>query len=258
MPQHQGGHKALFLLPVQPFESAVVFLRDPVHREDVVLQPLPGGGEVDHRERQQKHPLIPGLQVGQQLGGVLGKGDQVGREDVGVIPGAHRLALFLHFHLADVGELAFHRFDGLELIHRLNVHGDGQLRVQLQNFRQQLVRELRRHDLQIGRSAPILPHPEQAGLPEVKAVRGDIVLGAQAGLGDVPPGKAERLPAAGVHLAVEQSQPPLAVQGLRGHAQPLEVAHHVGLHPLQTGPGLADPIGGQAKGDVLGTLDPVV
>ena len=37
----------------------------------------------------------------------------------------------------------------LELVYRLNVHGDGQLGVQFQNLRQQLIRKLRRHDLQI-------------------------------------------------------------------------------------------------------------
>ena len=53
----------------------------------------------------------------------------------------------------------------------------------------------------------MLAHPEQAGLPKVEAVRGDIVLGAQPRFGNVLPGEAERLPAAGMHLAVEQGQP---------------------------------------------------
>ena len=198
------------------------------------------------------------MQVGQQLRRVFGKGNEVGGQDVGIIPGPHRLALFFHLHFSNVGQLAFYRFNGLELIHRLNVHGDGQLRVQLQDFRQELVGELRSHDLQIGSRTPILAHPEQAGLPKVEAVRRDIVFGTQPCFGNVLPGEAERLPAAGVHLAVEQGQPRPPVQGLRGHSKPFEVACHIGLHTLQPGPGLPDPIGGQAKGDILGTLDPVV
>ena len=139
------------------------------------------------------------MQIGQQLRRVLAERDKVRREDVGIIPGPHRLALFFHFHFADVGELAFDGLNGFELIHRLNVHGDSQLRIQLQNLRQQLVRELGGQNLQVGRRAPILAHPERPGLPEVEAVRGDIVLCAHACFGDVLPGETKGLPAAGVH-----------------------------------------------------------
>ena len=67
------------------------------------------------------------------------------------------------------------------------MEGYGHFCIQLQNFRQQFIRELRRQNLQVGNSAPILAHPEQAGVPEVKAVRGDIVLGAEPRLRDVLP-----------------------------------------------------------------------
>ena len=59
VPQHQRGHKALLLLPVQPLQGAVVFLRDAGDGEHVILQPLAGGGEVDDGERQKEHPLVP-------------------------------------------------------------------------------------------------------------------------------------------------------------------------------------------------------
>ena len=74
------------------------------------------------------------MQVGQQLGGILGKGDEIGRENVRIISSAGSLALLLHFHLVNVGDFALDRFNGLDLIHRLNVHGNGQLGVQLQNL----------------------------------------------------------------------------------------------------------------------------
>ena len=37
-------------------------------------QPLPRWGGVDDQERQEEHSLVAALQVGQQFGGVLGKG----------------------------------------------------------------------------------------------------------------------------------------------------------------------------------------
>ena len=98
----------------------------------------------------------------------------------------------------------------------------------------------------IGRRAPIPPHPERAAVPEVEAVRGDVILCPHAMPGNVLPGKAERLPAARVHLAMEQGQPLPPVQRLGLNAQTVEVAHHIGLHTLQPGPGLGHTLGGQA------------
>ena len=109
-------------------------------------------------------------------------------------------------------------------------------------FCQELVRELGRQNLQVGRRAPVLADAERPGLPEVEAVRRDVVLCAKARFWDVLPGEAERLPVAGVHLAVEQGQPRLPVHRDRGNAQPFEVACHIGLHPFQAGAGLRDPL----------------
>ena len=217
----QRGHIALLLLPVQPLDGTVIFLRDAVHGENVVFQPLPRGGGVDDQERQEEHSLVAALQVGEQLGGVLGKGNEVRRQNLHVVPGTDSLFLFLRFHAAYVGDLALDGLNGLELVYRLNVHGDGQLGVQLQNFRQQLIRKLRRHDLQIGRRAPHLADTESPALPEVEAVRGNIVLCPHARLGNVFPRKAERLTPAGVHLPVQHRQPIPAIQRAGLDAQPL-------------------------------------
>ena len=200
--QGQRGHKALLLLPVQPLQSAVVFLRDAAHREHIVFQPLAGGRDIDNRKRQEEHPLVAGLQIGQELRRVLAECNQVRGQDVGIVPGPHRFPLFLHLHFPDVGELALDGLNGLELIHRLNMERNRHFRIQLQDLRQELVRELGRQNLQVGRRAPVLADAECPGLPEVEAVRRDIVLCAKPGFGDVLPGEAERLPVAGVHLAV--------------------------------------------------------
>ena len=254
----QRGHKALLLLPVQPLDGAVVFLCDAAHGKHIVFQPLTVGCKVYHRKGQQKHSLIPGLQVGQQLGGVLGKGNEVGRQNLHIVPCPDSLFLFLGFHAANIGNFALDGFDGFKLIHRLNVHGDSQLRIQFQNLSKELVRQLRRQNLQIGHRTPIAAHPESAAVPEVEAVRGDIVLGAKAVFGNVLPRKAERLPVAGVHLAVKQGQPPPPVQGLGLHPQPVEVAHHIGLHTLQPWPGLGHTLGGEPKGNIFCALNAVV
>ena len=111
--QGQRGHKALFLLPVQPFQSAVVFLCNAGNGEHIVFQPLAGGGQVDDSERQEEHPLISGLQIPQELRRVLGKGDKVGGQNIHVIPGADGLFLFLHFHAVNVRDFPLDRLDRL-------------------------------------------------------------------------------------------------------------------------------------------------
>ena len=77
-------------------------------------------------------------------------------------------------------------------------------------------------------------------------------------MGDVGPLEAERLPTAGVKLAVEQGQPLPPIEGLGLHPQPLKVAHDVGLHTLQPRAGSGHVLGGDAESDVLGTLNAVV
>ncbi|MFQ9702253.1 MAG: hypothetical protein ACLR0U_07840 [Enterocloster clostridioformis] len=42
------------------------------------------------------------------------------------------------------------------------------------------------------------------------------------------------------------------------NTQPLEVSHHIGLHPFQAGAGLRDPFGGYAESDILGAFNAVV
>ena len=142
--QHQRGNESLLLLPVQPLDGTVVFLCDARNGEHIVFQTLLCGSEVYYRKGQQEHSLVPGLQVGQQFSGVLGKGNEVGRKNVHIISCPDSLFLFFHLHAANIADLALHRLNCLELIHSLNVHGDGEFRIQFQDFSQQLIRKLRR------------------------------------------------------------------------------------------------------------------
>ena len=234
----------MLLLPVQTAQSTVVFLRDAAHREHIVFKPLPGGSEVHHCKGQQEHSLVTALQVGEQLGGILGKGNEVGRQNLHIVTGTDGLFLLLRFHAANVGDLSLDRLNGLELVYRLNVHGDGQLGVQLQNLRQQLIRKLRRHDLQIRRRAPHLADTESPALPEIEAVRGNVVLCPHARLGNVFPRKAERLTPAGVHLPMQHRQPIPAIQRTGLDAQPFQIAHDIRLHAPQPWTRLCHALGG--------------
>ena len=184
------------------------------------------------------------MQVGEQLGGVLGKGNEVRRQNLHVVPGTDSLFLFLRFHAAYVGDLSLNRLNGLELVYRLNVHGDGQFGVQFQNLRQQLIRKLRRHDLQIGRRTPHLADTESPALPKVETVRGDVVLCPHARLGNVFPHKAERLTPAGMHLPMQHRQPIPAIQRAGLDAQPFQIAHDIRLHAPQPGTRLRHALGG--------------
>ena len=198
------------------------------------------------------------MEVGQQGRRVLGVGNEIRGQDVRVVAAPGGLALLLHLHLVDVGDFALDRLDGLGLVDRLDVEGDGHFRVQLQQLQQELVGQLGGHDLQVGGRPPGLAHPEGAGLPEVEAGGNNEIFRPHARLGDVPPGEAEGLPAPWVHLSVERLQSLPPIQGHGMYPQPLEVAHDVRLHPLQPGPGGGEVGGGNTKGDVLGAHDPVV
>ena len=247
----QRRNKTLLLLPVQTAQSAVVFLCDAAHGKHIVFQPLAGRSKVYHCKGQQKHSLIARLQISKKLRCVLAECDQVRGKNVRVIAGAYSLSLFLHFHFSDVRDFPLDGLDCLELIHGLNVHGHGHFRIQLQDFRQQLIRKLRCHNLQVGHCAPILVDTKCAGLAEVETVRGDKVFCAKSGLWDVFPRKAERFAAPRMHLAMKQRKAGPPVHRLRGNAQSLKVSHDIGLHTLQTGPCLRNPLGGYAKGDVF-------
>ena len=61
-----------------------------------------------------------------------------------------------------------------------------------------------------------------------------------------------------MHLAIKQGQPCPPVHRLTGNTQPLEVSHHIGLHPFQAGAGLRNPFGGYAESDVFGAFNAVV
>lgn len=99
--QGQGGHEALLLLPVQPLQCTVVFLRDAAHREDIVFQPLAGGGKFTTVNVRRN---IRSLRDWRSARSSAASFENVIRSgaSVRVMPGPHRLSLFFHFHFANV------------------------------------------------------------------------------------------------------------------------------------------------------------
>ena len=65
--QRQAGHKALFLLVVQPDKRAVILLCHTCGLEHIVAQLLLGVGHIQHKKGQHEKPFVPGLQFVQQL-----------------------------------------------------------------------------------------------------------------------------------------------------------------------------------------------
>ena len=255
--QRQTAHQPFFLLEVKPCQLAVVLLRDAGCLEDVVVQ-LPGiVRRVQHQEGHKEHSLVPALQVLQELLGLGTVGGEVGRDNVHVISSADGLFLFLDFRFIQVGDFPFDRLDGLDLVYGLDMQADDQRAFHIQKISQHPVIQLRRENLQKRNSPVFFTHTELLAGAELEAGRCDEILGGQTGRSQPLPFKAERHLFIHVENAVKLCQPRLAVQGLGGHAQALEVVENVGLNTLQTGLGGLEAVGVDAESHVLG-LDKTV
>ena len=211
---------------------------------------------VQHQEGHKEHSLVSALQILQELFGLGTVGGKVGGNDVHVISGADGFFLFLNFGFIQVGDFPLDRLDGLDLIHGLDMQADDQRAFHIQKIRQHPVIQLRGEDLQ-KKQPRIFTHTELFAGAELEAGRRDEILGGQTGRSQPVPFKAERHLFIHVENAVKLCQPRLAVQGLGGHAQALEVVENVGLNALQTGLGGLEAVGVDAESQVLG-LDKTV
>ena len=186
--ENQARHVPGLLLKIQPFQRAVVFLHDARHGENVVLQLLAGGGRVQNKEGKQKHSFIPALQIPQEGHRVLAEGDEVGRQNVHVVACAHGFFLFLHLHFVDVADFPLDRLDGLGLVNRLDMQGNGHFGVHFQKLRKELVGKLGGQNLHIRSRAPCrAADTESAALPEVEGRGGNEILCPHAGFRNVAP-----------------------------------------------------------------------
>ena len=96
-PQGQAADHAFLLLIVQCRNAAIIFLGDGIGLKHIVVQLPLGVGGVENQEGDQKHTLIPALQIGQQLFRFSPVGGKVRRKNVHVITGSYGLLLLLNF-----------------------------------------------------------------------------------------------------------------------------------------------------------------
>ena len=235
-----------------------MLLRDAGSLEHVVVQLALTVRRVYHQEGDEEHPLIPALEVLQQLLGLVAVGGEVAGNYIHVIPCSDRLFLFFNLSPVQVGDFPLDRLDGADLIDGLDVQIDDLAALHIQEVRQHPVVQLRGHDLDEGGRAELLSHTEHAPVSELEGAGGNEVLGGQAGGGQPVPGKAEGLLAVHVEDGVEQPQAVRAAHGRGGNAQPLEVVEDVGLNALQPGLGGSDVLPVDAEGEILGLGEAVV
>ena len=145
--QRQAGHKALFLLVVQPDKRAVILLCHTCGLEHIVAQLLLGVGHIQHKKGQHEKPFVPGLQFVQQLFGVLAVSGKVAGQDVHVVPGTDSLFLLLNLHGVKVCDLPLDGFDGLGLADGLHMEIDENAAFRFEKIGQHFIRKFRRKDL---------------------------------------------------------------------------------------------------------------
>ena len=245
--QGQAAHQPFLLLEIQANQLTIMLLCNRAGLEDIVVQ-LPGiVRRVQHQEGHQKHSLVAGLQVLQELLGLIAVSGKVGRDNVHVVSGTDSLFLFLDLAAVQVGDFPLDRLDGLYLVHRLDVQADDQAGFHIQKISQHTVIQLRRKNLDEVDRPILLAHAELLAGAKLKRAGSDEILSGQPGRSQPLPFKPERHLLIHVENGMELCQPRFAVQGLSRHAQALEVIEDVGLDALQTRFGGLEAVGGRYR-----------
>ena len=73
--------------------------------------------KVHDKEGHEKHPLVPALQVAENVFRLARVGCKVGRDDIHIETFTHRFFLRVDLHTVKVGDLALDCLDRLCLIH---------------------------------------------------------------------------------------------------------------------------------------------
>ena len=115
--ERQSRNKTVLLLKVQPYQRAVIFLRYACCAEKIVVELLFAVRKVHDKEGHEEHPLIPALQVAENVFRLARVGRKVGRDDIHIEPFTHRFFLRVDLHTVKVDDLALDCLDRLCLIH---------------------------------------------------------------------------------------------------------------------------------------------
>ena len=256
--QRQAAHQSFLLPEVQLCQRTVIFLGDGACLKYIVVELLLAVGGVQDDKGQKKHTLVAALKVLQQLFGFTTIGGKVGRNQIHIISGSHRLFLLIHFHAVKIGDFALDGLDCLDLIHGLNVHGDNEGAFHVEEVRQHTVIQLRREDLQERYAAELFPHAKAAPVAELKGAGCDKVLDRQPGGCQPVPRELERHFLIHMEHPVHHAQTLHAVQQICRHAQTLEVIENVRFNAFQTGLCGAKRFCFYAKGEILGLNQTVI
>ena len=123
-PQWDRGHKPLFLPVVKAGEHTVVFLRDTCGLKYIVVQFLLCVCDIQDKQRQKEHSLVPALQIPQKVFRFAAIGGKVGRDYVHIVAAADCLFLLLNLHAVKVGDFPLDRLDRFVVVDTLNVQID--------------------------------------------------------------------------------------------------------------------------------------
>ncbi len=233
MAKRQAGDHAGLLLKIQRDQLAVVLLGQALRLLYVQGELLFVIRRVHHQEGDQEHPFISALEVFQQFFCLTAVGGQVAGNDIHVITGTDSLFLFFDLHLVQVGDLAFHVFDGCNLVDGLDMKGDDEAGFHGEKVGQAPVIEIRGEDGEKADLALFAAHAEAVLGPEIKAGRCDKVLGGQTGRRKPFPVELEGRLRIHVKHVMHQLEPFPSVQGCCGNAQTLEVVEQIDFDPLQ-------------------------
>ena len=191
-----------------------------------------GVGGVEDQEGDQKHSLVPALEVREQLFGFGTVGGKVGGNDIHVISGTDSLFLLLDLALIQIGDGALDGFDGADLIHGLHMDVDHDIAFNIQKVLENPVTQLRCQNLQETDGSELLAHTEILRPVKEERAGGNIVLGGQPGAGQIFPPESKRLRCIHAENVMENPEPFLSGQHLGADTQPFEVAEDVRFNAL--------------------------
>ena len=109
------------------------------------------------------------------------------------------------------------------------MHGNGQVRINIKKFFQQLIIKFRSDNVQIMDAAIHLPCLKAAGIAEIKTRWSNIIFHTFAGLRQFFKGKTERLHCILVKILMQDTQTFLSVKALGICAKICEVFNHIGF-----------------------------
>ena len=178
----------------------------------VVLQLLLSTSRIHHKEGNQEHPLILALQLFQERFCVLAISSQIAGNDVDIISGPDSLFLLLDFGTVKLRNGVLDCLNRRCLIHRLQMHGNDQAGIHVQEIRQHPIRDIGSSNSQKRHGPVQISHLENPSFGESKGRGCNKILHGQTGFHQPFPLKEEFVIVSHVEHGMHQVQPFLSIQ----------------------------------------------